>query len=79
MMLLMSCECIDKDYKTGVCGIYEIDGEELVLLEHYWFTEPCGCEDLFDRFIQATPSADNRCIQCAHPYNICPPYNTCPE
>ena len=77
MCTLFSCECIDKNYKTGACAVYQKQDGELIFVSEQWFTRPCGCDDLEETFLRQTPLDTNYCVKCNHPYNNCNSYNTC--
>lgn len=72
------CYCIDKDYKTGACTVYEKRDGELVFVSQQWFTQPCGCDDLYETFVRQDPPDTNYCVKCNHPYYTCNSFNTCP-
>lgn len=75
---LVGCSCIDKDYKTGACTVYQKDGDDLVFVSQEWYTRPCGCDDLYETFLRQAPLDTNYCVKCNHPYNTCNSFNTCP-
>lgn len=75
--LCVGCSCIHEDYKTGACGLYEKVNGTTELVSNKWFSEPCGCDDLYETFRRQEPLDSNYCVRCNHPYDLCEPFNTC--